>query len=170
MVAPASNRRWSSNGLEVACRDGEVVRVAFAIDTHDPEVVAWQAATTGIGGEMIRHLMLACDCPRHARLRHGAQPRGLLHPGAYPPQAFRVLRTRNLGLLRPESNGVGEGVVKTLKRDHARVRPRPDALTGLAQLAGWIEDTNENHPHSGLRMCSPREFIRSQSQPAHCPV
>ena len=42
--------------------------------------------------------------------------------------------------------------------------------TVLAQLPGWIEDYNESHPHRGLRMRSPREFIRSQSQPAPCPV
>jgi transposase InsO family protein len=34
VVAPASNQRWASDGLEVPCWSGEVVRVAFAIDTH----------------------------------------------------------------------------------------------------------------------------------------
>jgi putative transposase len=62
----------------------------------------------------------------------------------------------------PESNGISEAFVKTLKRDYARVQPRPDALTVLAQLPAWIEDYNENHPHRGLRMKSPREFIRQQ--------
>ncbi len=28
----------------------------------------------------------------------------------------------------------------------------------------WFEDYNENHPHSGLKMRSPREFIRAQTQ------
>ena len=70
----------------------------------------------------------------------------------------------------PESNGVSEAVVKTFKRDYARVHPRPDAATVLDQLAGWIDDYNEILPHRGLRMRSPREFIRSQSQPATCPV
>ena len=40
----------------------------------------------------------------------------------------------------------------------------PDALTALRQIAGWFEDYNEYHPHSGLRMRSPREFIRAQAQ------
>jgi putative transposase len=70
----------------------------------------------------------------------------------------------------PESNGVSEAFVKTLKRDYARIQPRPDAMTVLQQLPNWIEDYNENHPNSGLRMRSPREFIRSQSQPVSCPV
>jgi putative transposase len=43
------------------------------------------------------------------------------------------------------------------------VNPLPDAITALRQIAGWFEDYNENHPHSGLKMRSPREFIRAQS-------
>jgi transposase InsO family protein len=33
-----------------------------------------------------------------------------------------------------------------------------------------VEDYNEVHPHQGLQMRSPREFIRDQSQPAPRPV
>lgn len=33
VVVPASNQRWASEGLEIPCRNGEVVRVADAIDT-----------------------------------------------------------------------------------------------------------------------------------------
>jgi putative transposase len=70
----------------------------------------------------------------------------------------------------PESNGVSEAFVKTLKRDYTRIQPRPDATTVLQMLPSWIDDYNQNHPHSGLQMRSPREFIRSHSQPAQCPV
>jgi transposase InsO family protein len=71
----------------------------------------------------------------------------------------------------PESNGVCESFVKTLKRDYARLNPRPDALAVLQQLPAWFEDYNVSHPHSGLRMLSPREFIaRQPSTPVTCPV
>ena len=71
----------------------------------------------------------------------------------------------------PESNGVCEAFVKTFKRDYVRVNPRPDALSVLQQLPAWFEDYNAVHPHSGLRMLSPREFIAQQSAtPAACPV
>ena len=71
----------------------------------------------------------------------------------------------------PESNGVCEAFVKTFKRDYARVDPRPDAISVLQRLPAWFEDYNTVHPHSGLRMRSPREFIADQSStPAGCPV
>jgi transposase InsO family protein len=46
--------------LEFTCWNGETVRVAFALDCHDREVIGWVAATTGISGEMIRDLMVGC--------------------------------------------------------------------------------------------------------------
>jgi putative transposase len=58
----------------------------------------------------------------------------------------------------PESNGIAEAFVKTLKRDYARVTLLPDARTILGLVPAWIEDYNTNHPHPGLRMLSPREF------------
>jgi putative transposase len=68
-------------------------------------------------------------------------------------------------------NGVCEAFVKTFKRDYMRVNPRPDAISVLQQLPAWFEDYNAIHPHSGLRMLSPREFVAQQSStPAVCPV
>ena len=60
----------------------------------------------------------------------------------------------------PESNGMSESFVKTLKRDYARLNVLTDADAILAMLPDWIEDYCEVHPHSGLKFRSPREFIR----------
>jgi transposase InsO family protein len=59
---------------------------------------------------------------------------------------------------------MAEAFVRTLKRDYLRLTPLPDAHTVLRQIAGWLADYNEIHPHSALRMRSPREFIRAQAQ------
>jgi transposase InsO family protein len=53
-----------------------------------------------------------------------------------------------------------------LKRDYVRVTPLPDAETALGLIDGWVEDYNENHPHSGLKWRSPREFIAAQTTTA----
>ena len=177
VIAPASDLRWSSDGLEIPCWNGEVVRLAFAIDTHDREVMAWVATTGGISGEMIRDLMLACVERRFDTLRAPYPVQWLADNGsayaAHDTRDFAValnLVTCFTPVRSPESNGVSEAFVKTLKRDYARINPRPNAAAVLQQLPGWIEDYNESHPHKGLRMRSPREFIRAQSQPAPCPV
>ena len=69
----------------------------------------------------------------------------------------------------PESNGMAEAFVRTLKRDYVRVNPIPNAATALASLPGWIDDYNEVHPHSSLAFRSPREYI-TQTSTAACPV
>jgi putative transposase len=170
------NLRWTSDGFEIACWDGQVVRVAFALDTCDREAMAWCASTGGISGEMIRDLML-----ESVERRFGAAV--VPHPiqwlsdngSCYRAHETIDFATR-LGLVScftpvrsPQSNGMAEAFVKTFKRDYVYVHDRPDAKTVLSQLSAWFEDYNESHPHKALQMKSPREFMRSY-QPAACPV
>ena len=60
VIALRSNIRWCSDHFELACRNGEIVRVLFAIDACDREVMDWLATSAGISGEMVRDLMIAC--------------------------------------------------------------------------------------------------------------
>jgi transposase InsO family protein len=53
-----------------------------------------------------------------------------------------------------------------LRKRADEVTPLPDARTVLELIGAWIEDYNENHPHSGLKMRSPREFIAAQTATA----
>jgi|ERR1051325_6748996 transposase InsO family protein len=46
VAAISSNCRWCSDALEFTCWNGEVVRLAFALDCHDREVISWLAATS----------------------------------------------------------------------------------------------------------------------------
>lgn len=63
----------------------------------------------------------------------------------------------------PQSNGISEAFVKTIKRDYIRISIRPDAEAALRQIDGWIKDHTEIHPHFALKMASPRQFIRAKS-------
>lgn len=171
VVVMRSDLRWCSDGLEFAAWNGEIIRFAFVIDAHDREVIAWKAVSgCGIAGSDVRDMMLEA-----VERRFGAQetPHAvefLADNGSpYTAKETRVFATQ-LGLTpcftpvaSPESNGVAEAFVKTFKRDYVRVNPLPSAEHALAQIAGWIEDYNEIHPHSGLRMRSPRECRRAQS-------
>jgi transposase InsO family protein len=173
VVVMASNRRWCSDALEFTCWNGEIVRVAFVIDAHDREVIAWRAVVGGgISGSEVRDMMLEAVEKRFGTIRASHTVEWLSDNGSpYTAQETRVFAGQlNLvpcftPVASPESNGMSEAFVRTLKRDYVRVRPLPDAATALSQIAGWFEDYNENHPHSGLRMRSPREYIRSH-QPA----
>ena len=58
VVTLRSNLRWCSDGFEISCWNGQVVRVAFALDCCDREVISHVATTGGITGEMVRDLMV----------------------------------------------------------------------------------------------------------------
>jgi transposase InsO family protein len=167
-----SNLRWCSDGLEFTCWNGDIIRMAFIIDAFDREVIAWTAVSSaGISGSDVRDMMLEAVEKRFGSVR-APHPVEHLSDNGSP---YTAKETRDFALAlnlvpcftpvrSPESNGMSEAFVKTFKRDYLRVNPLPDATTALRQIAGWIADYNEIHPHSALRMRSPREFIRAQAQ------
>ncbi len=63
----------------------------------------------------------------------------------------------------PQSNGMAESFVKTLKRDYAKLANRPDSKTVMAQLQGWFDDYNSYHPHSALGYLPPTVFREKRS-------
>jgi transposase InsO family protein len=158
--------RWCSDHLELHGRDGAVVRVLFAIDACDREVIAWSATTGGVSGEMVRDLMVACVERRFGGTRTPHPVEWLSDTGsAYIAKPTRETATA-LGLRlaftpvrSPQSNGISEAFVKTLKRHYAKLAVLPDAETVIGLLPGWFHDYNTVHPHSGLRYLSPREFL-----------
>jgi len=167
-----SNLRWCSDVLEFTCWNGDVIRFAFIIDAFDREIIAWVAvANAGISGSDIRDMMLEAVERRFNALR---APHAIEHlsDNGSPYTAVdtrRFATALNLTpcftpVASPQSNGMSESFVKTFKRDYARINPLPDGQTILNQIAGWIEDYNEIHPHSALKMKSPREFIQAQNQ------
>jgi putative transposase len=167
-----SNLRWCSDSLEFTCWNGDIIRMAFIIDAFDREIIAWLALSgAGISGSDVRDMMLAAVERRFRATRAPHRVEHLSDNGSpYTAKDTRDFATA-LNLVpcftpvrSPESNGMSEAFVKTFKRDYLRISPLPDALSALRQLAGWVDDYNENHPHSALRMRSPREFIRAQTQ------
>jgi len=59
VITMRSNLRWFSDGFELACWNGDVVRGAFIIDAHDQEIIAWRAlVNASISGSDIRDMML----------------------------------------------------------------------------------------------------------------
>ncbi|MBN9413689.1 MAG: transposase [Candidatus Paracaedimonas acanthamoebae] len=59
---------------------------------------------------------------------------------------------------------MAEAFVKTSKRDYAYIADLRSAQRVLEQLPEWFEDYNNNASHKGLKMLSPREFLRSSME------
>ena len=58
---------------------------------------------------------------------------------------------------------MAESFVNTFKRDYVARIERRDARTVLEQLPLAFEHFNEVHPHSSLKLRSPREFRLQQA-------
>jgi putative transposase len=159
-VTIRSNCRWCSDALEFTCWNGEVVRVAFALECHDREAISWVATTAGISGEM----MVRCVERRFGDIRAPRPVQWLSDNGSI----FAAHRTIEVAVAlnlmpcftpveSPESNGVAEAFVKpssatTSGAARSRMLPPPS----LSSTPGWrtttpcihIPDRATAHPGS----------------------
>jgi putative transposase len=167
------NRRWCSDGFEIGCDNGEKVRVAFALDCCDREAMSFLATTAGISSSDVRDLMVAAVEHRFGRInRLPVTIEWLSDNGSCYVAGDTRSFARDIGLEpittpieSPQSNGMAEAFVRTIKRDYVRVSPRPNAETVMRQLPSWIAHYNEVHPHKALGYRSPHEFIAAHGSP-----
>jgi len=173
-----SNTRWCSDIFEIACWNGDRVRVAFSLDCCDREAMSHVATTGGISGDMVRDLMVESIEYRFGKvdiLPHPVQWLSDNGPAYIANETRSFARMIGIELCTtpyrsPQSNGMAESFVKTFKRDYVHLNPLYDARSVMQQLPKWFEDYNENHPHKGLKMRSPREDRRIQNKLEQCPV
>lgn len=180
-----SDQRWCSDGFEIKCDSGQTVTAAFAKDCCDREVMAWRAwEGKGLPGEPVREMLIEAVERRFGHVEAIPADHALEflsdNGGAYIAADTRSV-ARSLGLKpintpvrSPQSNGMAESFVNTFKRDYVSRMDLADARTVMAQLPAAFEHFNEAHPHSALKMKSPREFRRLQAtkqtrlQALHC--
>ncbi|EFL9396973.1 IS3 family transposase, partial [Escherichia coli] len=159
-----SNQRWCSDGFEFRCDNGEKLRVTFALDCCDREALHWAVTTGGFDSETVQDVMLGAVERRFGNELPASPVEWLTDNGSCyraneTRQFARILglEPKNTAVRSPESNGIAESFVKTIKRDYISIMPKPDGLTAAKNLAEAFEHYNEWHPHSALGYRSPRE-------------
>ncbi|NAH73697.1 IS3 family transposase [Escherichia coli] len=162
-----SNQRWCSDGFEFCCDNGERLRVTFALDCSDREALHWAVTTGGFNSETVQDVMLGAVERRFGNDLPSSPVEWLTDNGScYRANETRQfarmlgLEPKNTAMRSPESNGIAESIVKTIKRDCISIMPKPDGLTAAKNLAEAFEHYNEWHPHSALGYRSPREYLR----------
>ncbi|HCJ5832655.1 TPA: IS3 family transposase, partial [Escherichia coli] len=152
-----SNQRWCSDGFEFRCDNGEKLRVTFALDCCDREALYWAVTTGGFDSETVQDVMLGAVERRFGNELPASPVEWLTDNGScYRANETRQfarmlgLEPKNTAVRSPESNGIAESFVKTIKRDYISVMPKPDGLTAAKNLAEAFEHYNEWHPHSAL--------------------
>ncbi|EFJ5717189.1 IS3-like element IS2 family transposase, partial [Escherichia coli] len=165
-----SNQRWCSDGFEFCCDNGERLRVTFALDCCDREALHWAVTTGGFNSETVQDVMLGAVERRFGNDLPSSPVEWLTDNGScYRANETRQfarmlgLEPKNTAVRSPESNGIAESFVKTIKRDNISIMPKPDGLTAAKNLAEAFEHYNEWHPHSALGYRSPREYLRQRA-------
>lgn len=140
--------------------------MAFSLDCCDREVMRYVATTGGITAAMVQDLLVESLEYRFGQSEQVPHPLEWLtdNGSCYIAKETRAFAA-SLGFVvcttpirSPQSNGMAEALVKTIKRDYVYLNDLPDAKTVMAMLPVWFEDYNATHPHKGLKMKSPREY------------
>lgn len=165
IIRDGSNERWCSDALEIRCWNGEIVQIAFALDCHDREAIAFVAQARDLQARDIRQLMQQAVCYRFEGLKPVEPLQWLSDNGGVYTALETLIAAEKLGLApittpaySPQSNGMSEAFVNTLKRDYVEGAMLWDAKSVLEQVPGWFEDYNQRAPHSALGMLSPRQY------------
>ncbi len=161
--------RWCSDAFEIACWNGEIVQVGFALDCCDREALAFVAEPRDLSAADVRRLMRRAVGHRFGAERTPASLQWLSDNGSIYTALDTVIQAERLGLevvttpvASPESNGMSEAFVNTMRRDYIESAELWSAASVIAQIPTWFEDYNDVAPHSALGMKSPREFRAEQ--------
>jgi putative transposase len=144
----ASNERWCSDVLEIACWNGEYVQVGFALDCHDRECLAALAAARDLTARHIQRLMHEAVAARFGR---GGRPETPIQWLSDDGSIYTALDTACIAerlhlvpittpVRSPESNGMSEAFVNTIKRDYISGAGRSGAGAILDVVPAWIAD------------------------------
>ena len=165
IITSESDIRWCSDCFEIHCFNGEKVYVSFVLDCHDREIISWTAQNRPLFQGDIQDLIILSVERRFGGLRAPREIEFLSDRGsiyrAYSVQALAKkcgLKSCFTRAYSPESNGMSEAFVRTIKRDYVYVSDCYSAEKTMKLLEGWIEDYNTKAPHSGLGMKSPAEY------------
>ncbi len=161
-----SNERWCSDVLEIACWNGELVQVGFALDCHDREALAHVAVPRDFCAGDIQELMRGAVASRFGTgQRPDAPIQWLSDNGSIYTALDTIITAERLHLepittpaRSPQSNGMSEAFVNTLRRDYLAGADLSTAAAVLDQLPAWFADYNAVAPHSALGFQSPQQY------------
>jgi putative transposase len=168
VITIKSNTRWCSDSLQIRCWDGNIVEMVFVMDTCDREIVSFKGKVGYLKEIDVQNMLVMAVENRFPKSLHIPFCIEWLTDNG---KIFTAKKTQGIAkemgffscqtpAYSPESNGMSEAFVKRFKQDYVYVNELWTAENVVKMIPDWVEDYNENHPHKGLKMKSPREFLR----------
>ena len=164
VMMPGTNQRWCSDKLSIVCWNGELIEVMFVLDCHDREVIAFVAENRPLDGVDVRRMLRRSVFARFGNARPEEPIQWLTDNEGIFTSLETVIAAERLNLkpittpvASPESNGMAEAFVNTLRRDYLDGAELVSADRVLERFPGWIDDYNTFAPHSSLGMKTPAE-------------
>ncbi|MGI9091491.1 MAG: DDE-type integrase/transposase/recombinase [Gemmatimonadaceae bacterium] len=163
----APNERWCSDTLQIPCWNGELVKLGFVLDCQDREAIAHVAVPRQYRASDVQRLLETAVATRFCNSARTERVQFQSDNGSIYTALDTVCTAERLGLspvttpaYSPQSNGMSEAFVNTLRRDYLDGADRSTAAAVLDQVPSWISDYNGIAPHSALGYHAPAEYRR----------
>jgi putative transposase len=167
---PGSNQRWCSDKMTIACWNGEIVELAFALDCRNREAMAIVAEARPIGDADIRRLIRKAVFARFGNDRPLEAILWLSDNEGIRTALEKAIEAEKLKLSPtmasvacPDSNGLTEAFVNILRRDFLDEADRSTAARMLEQIPVWIGHYNKHAPHLALGYHSSIAYRREKA-------
>jgi len=167
-----SNERWCSDTLEIPCWNGELVELGFILDCHDREAIAHVAVPRKYRASDVQQLLKLAAHARFGEERPERVVQFLSDNGSIFTALDTVCTAERLGLspittpaYSPQSNGMSEAFVNTLRRDYLDGANRSTAAAVVDQVPKWLADYNGVAPHSALGYRAPSSYRQLRELP-----
>jgi putative transposase len=168
VITLKSNTRWCSDSLQIRCWDDRLLEMVFLMDTCDREIVSFVAKIGYLKETDVQDMLIMGLENRFCKAMQAPFCIEWLTDNG---KIFTSKKTQDMAkemnfipcqtpVYSPESNGMSEAFVKRFKQDYFYINDLWEAEEVVKKIPQWIEDYNENHPHKGLKMKSPREFLK----------
>lgn len=154
-----------SAGVEISCWSGELVELGFILDCHDREAIAHVAVPRKYRASDVQELLGEAAAARFGNTVPAERVQFLSDNGSIYTALDTVCTAERLGLspvttpaYSPQSNGMSEAFVNTLRRDYLDGADRSTAAAVLDQIPRWLADYNGVAPHSALGYRAPKQY------------
>lgn len=164
------NQFWGTDMTKVLLNSFGWLYLVIVLDWFTKKIVGYSISTKSCTADWLDALNSACNSqfPQGIDLKqeelylvsdNGSQPTSRKYM-----QACSVLEIKQIfaSYNNPKGNADTERVMRTIKEDFIWVREFSSPLEFAAAFKEWVEDYNNDYPHSSLNYLTPCQFEKEQ--------
>jgi transposase InsO family protein len=166
------NQFWGTDMTKLMLRSFGWLYLVIVLDWFTKKIVGYSISSRSRTEEWLDALNCACNNQFPQGITSKQEELYLVSDNGSQPtskkymQACNVLEIKQIfaSYNNPKGNADTERVMRTIKEDFIWVREFSNPIEFAEQFKKWVEDYNNDYPHSSLKYKTPCQFEKEQLQ------